>query len=159
MKITIKKASIHGKSNRRMVNPNWFTGKTWMKSISDVIGSEKHDMYHVHFESGARTKLHAHNGNQILIATAGKGSLEIFERIDDAPSKKTFAIKRTKSIKLAPGDAVHIPTDALHTHGSVDSEETFSHIAINVISAKKNSKYKTVWYESDFKRCVSGIVT
>lgn len=156
--MTIKKASIHGKSNLRKVNPAWFTGKTWMKSISDVIESEKHDMYHVHFESGARTKMHAHNGNQILIATAGKGSLDVFERTDNTSSKKTFAIKRTKSIKMAPGDVVHVPADVLHTHGSVDSEETFSHIAINVIPAKKNSKYKTVWYESDFKRNVSDIV-
>lgn len=152
----MKKINIHGRSNRRTVNPYWFTGKTWMRSISDAVESTKHDMYHVHFESGSRTKLHVHNGNQILITTSGKGSLEIFEKIDKTKIK-SFRIKRTKIIRLLSGDVVHIPAGVLHTHGSVDSKEHFSHIAINAIPPK-NSIYKTVWYASDFKKHVYDII-
>lgn len=156
----MKKARIDGKSNLRHVDPNWFTGRTWMRSISDVIGSTGYDMYHVHFESGSRTKLHSHNGNQLLLATKGKGSLEIFERVGDGRaghSKSHFAIRRTESVRLSKGDAAHIPAGVLHTHGSVDKGATFSHVAINMLP-RKNSAYKTVWYESDFKRSVHGII-
>ena len=49
-----------------------------MKVLSEKIKSEDQDIYHVHFEKGSRTKLHFHNGNQVLMAVKGKGSLEIF---------------------------------------------------------------------------------
>ena len=154
----MKKANINGRANQRSINPAWFTGKTWMRSISDIVESVGNDMYHVHFESGSRTKLHSHNGNQILIATTGCGSIDLYERLDAKSSaKRSFAIKRTKSIKLLQGDVVHIPANSLHTHGSVDSTQRFSHIAINIIP-KRNSTYKTVWYVSDFKKHVFDII-
>lgn len=170
------KANINGRSRRRTINSNWFTGKTWMRTISDVIESTGHDVHHVHFESGSRTKLHTHNGNQMLIVTGGKGSLEMFEKLPNAapPAKKhhnnlvnesqrhnskaLFAIKKTKTIRLLEGDVVHVPSGTLHTHGSVDDAVTFSHIAINILPNKKNTEYKTVWYESDFKKSVYGVI-
>ena len=82
----MKKSNIFGKGDQRKVNPQWFTDKTWMKVLSDKIGAKDQDIYHVHFERGSRTKLHAHNGNQVLVATKGKGSLEIFKKISN---KKT----------------------------------------------------------------------
>ena len=174
----MKKASIHGARNRRNVRPEWFTGKTWMRSVSDIIESAGHDIYHVHFESGSRTKMHKHNGNQILIATEGRGSLEMFDVLDDdgdgggsrgtgisgrsgakadKAARAGFGIKRGKKILLSEGDIVHIPAGMLHTHGSVDKASVFSHIAINVLP-RKNSPYATVWYESDFRRAVYGVV-
>ncbi len=151
----MKKSSIYGKGDKRKVNPNWFTNKTWMKILSEKIKSKEQDIYHVHFEKGAKTKLHAHNGNQVLIATKGKGSLEIFRKY--GTSKTSFRIKRTQKISLDEGDIAHIPAKTLHTHGSTDKKRTFSHIAINVLP-KKNSAYKTAWYESDFKTRVSEII-
>ena len=62
----MEKTNISGKGDQRKVNPNWFTGKTWMKVLSEKIKSEDQDIYHVHFEKGSRTKLHSHNGNQVL---------------------------------------------------------------------------------------------
>ena len=159
-----------------MIDPNWFTGKTWMRTISDVIESKSHDLHHVHFESGSRTKLHTHNGNQMLIVTSGRGSLEIFERrgvasslsktrraglpagLQLGASKNTFAIKKTKTIRLLEGDVVHVPSGTLHTHGSVDTAVPFSHIAINILPNRKNTAYKTIWYESDFKTSVYGVI-
>ena len=151
----MKKTSIFGKNDRRQVNPEWFTGKTWMKVLSEKIKSVDQDVYHVHFEKGSRTKLHEHNGNQILIAVKGKGSLEIFKKY--GKNKKEFKIKKTEKITLNEGDIVHIPAKVLHTHGSTDKKKEFSHIAINILP-RKNSEYKTVWYESDFKSQVTKII-
>jgi quercetin dioxygenase-like cupin family protein len=151
----MKKMNIFGTGNQRKVNPDWFTGKTWMKVISEKIESKDQDIYHVHFEKGSRTKLHQHDGNQVLIAIKGNGSLEIFKKY--GTSKTNFKIKRTEKISLNEGDIVHIPAKVLHTHGSVDKKKTFSHIAINILP-KKNALYKTTWYESDFKSKVSEII-
>ncbi len=106
-------------------------------------------------ESGKKSKLHIHNGNQVLIATKGKGSLEIFRRYGS--NRIDFKIKRTEKITLNEGDIVHIPSKTLHTHGSINKKKTFSHIAINILP-KKNAVYKTIWYESDFKTKVSEII-
>ena len=151
----MKKTNIFGKSDKRQVNPEWFTGKTWMKVLSEKIKSTDQDVYHVHFEKGSRTKLHEHNGNQILIAVKGKGSLEIFKKY--GKDKKEFKIKKTEKITLNEGDIVHISAKILHTHGSVDKKKEFSHIAINILP-RKNSEYKTNWYESDFKSQVTKII-
>jgi len=151
----MNKSNINGSTDRREVNPEWFTGKTWMKILSEKIRSKDQDIYHVHFEKGSKTKLHFHNGNQVLMAIKGKGSLEIFKRFGS--KKSEFKIKRTKRISLNQGDIVHIPAKTLHTHGSIDKNKEFSHIAINILP-KKNSTYKTTWYESDFINKVTKII-
>ena len=151
----MKKTNIYGSGDQRKVNPEWFTNKTWMKVLSGKIKSEDQDIYHVHFEKGSRTKLHWHNGNQVLIGVKGKGSLEIFKKYGTA--KNNFKIKKTEKITLNEGDIVHIPAKTLHTHGAVDKKKEFSHIAINIL-AKKNSEYKTTWYESDFKNTVTKVI-
>ena len=126
-----------------------------MKVVSEKIESTDQDIYHVHFEKGSRTKMHAHNGNQVLVGVKGKGSLEIFKKRGSA--KSNFKIKKTERLSLNEGDIVHIPAGTLHTHGSIDKKKEFSHIAINILPRKK-SEYKTVWYESDFKTKVSEII-
>ena len=151
----MKKSNINGSADKREVNPEWFTGKTWMKVLSEKIKSKDQDIYHVHFEKGSKTKLHFHDGNQVLMAVKGKGSLEIFKRFGS--KKSEFKIKRTERINLNEGDIVHIPAKTLHTHGSIDKNKEFSHIAINILP-KKNSTYKTVWYESDFRSKVTKII-
>jgi len=151
----MKKTNIFGRGDQRKVNPYWFTGKTWMKVLSERIESKDQDIYHVHFEKGSRTKLHQHDGNQVLIAIKGKGSLEIFKKYGS--TKTNFKIKRIERISLNEGDIVHIPAKVLHTHGSADKKKSFTHIAINILP-KKNASYKTTWYKSDFKSKVSEII-
>ena len=155
MKNIMNKSNIKGTNDRRDVNSEWFTGKTWMKVLSEKIKSKDQDIYHVHFEKGSRTKLHFHNGNQVLMAVKGKCSLEIFKKY--GTKKSEFKIKKTERISLNEGDIVHIPAKTLHTHGSIDKNKEFSHIAINILP-KKNSIYKTIWYESDFKNKVTKII-
>lgn len=133
------KVNIFGNTNKRSINPDWFTGNVWMK---ELINSKEQDIYHVHFPDGARTKLHSHNGSQILIATSNNGSLITYE-------KQTNKIKRVKTVKLNKGDMIYIPPKTLHTHGSTSKSEEFSHIAINNLSGGK--PYKTDWFEFDKK--------
>ena len=151
----MKKTNISGTGDKRKVNPDWFTNKTWMKVLSEKIKAKDQDIYHVHFKNGSRTKLHQHNGNQVLIAVKGNGSLEIFRKYGS--SKSNFKIQKTEKINLNEGDIVHIPAKTLHTHGSIDKKKEFSHLAINILP-KKNTTYKTEWYESDFKTKVSKII-
>ena len=151
----MNKSNINGSTDKREVNPEWFTGKTWMKVLSEKIKSKDQDIYHVHFEKGSKTKLHFHNGNQVLMAINGKGSLEIFKKYGS--KKSEFKIKKTERISLNEGDIVHIPAKTFHTHGSIDGKKEFSHIAINILP-KKNATYKTTWYESDFRNKVTKII-
>lgn len=144
----MKKSNIFGTSDKRSVNPNWFTGKVWMKELSGKIGSKEQDVYHVHFPKCSRTKLHSHNGSQILIAVSGSGSLVMYQR--KGTKRSNFDIKKTQTIKLNKGDIVYIPPKTLHTHGSTLKNVEFSHIAINVLPSK-NSEYRTDWFESDFE--------
>ena len=147
----MKKTNIYTAGSRRKINPNWFTGPVHMKDISSTIQSKEQNIYHVYFKNGARTKIHIHNGNQILIATQGKGSLGLFKRLGKS------SIKKTGTTLLNPGDIVYIPKNTLHTHGSIDKKKTFSHIAINILPSK-NAQYQTTWYDSDFKKVLVGIV-
>ena len=151
----MKKSNIYSSGDQRKINPNWFTGKIHMKDVSSKIKSKEHGIYHVYFHNGAKTKIHFHSGNQILIATRGTGSLEMFTRF--GKDKSNFKIKRTEKLALREGDIVYIPAKTLHSHGSADKKKTFSHIAINILP-RKNSEYKTVWFESDFKSIVTKFV-
>ncbi len=148
----MKTSNIFGASDKRKVNPKWFTGKVWMKELSNKIGSKEQDIYHVHFVKGARTKLHTHNGSQVLIAMCGRGSLVTYRKY--GTKKSSFKIKIAQIIKLNKGDIAYIPPKTLHTHGSTSNDVEFSHIAINVIPTR-NSKYITEWFESDFETSVS----
>lgn len=151
----MKKSNIYSPGDQRKINPNWFTDKVHMKDISSKIKSKEQGIYHVYFHNGAKTKLHWHNGNQVLIATKGNGSIEMFRRY--GTGNNSFKIKRTEKISLKEGDTVYIPAKTLHTHGSVNKKKIFSHIAINILPPR-SSEYKTTWYESDFKSNVTKVV-
>jgi len=150
-----KKASIRARKNPRKINPGWFTGKVSMTEMSGIIGSRGHNIYHVSFEMGSRTKLHVHDGDQILYVTKGKGSLETFSK--KGKGKEFFGIKKTQRTPLTQGDMVFIPRGTFHTHGSTDKKGIFSHIAFNIIAAK-GGKYTTTWYESDFASLATTII-
>lgn len=150
----MRKSNIYTPGNRRKINPDWFTGITFMKDISGAIQSKEQDIYHVYFKGGSKTKLHSHNGNQVLIVIQGRGKLEFFKKSGN--KKEDFKIKRTESAPLNPGDIAYIPKGILHTHGS-SSKKLFSHIAINILPSKK-TQFKTAWYESDFKTVATTLI-
>ena len=141
----MEKSNIFGSDNQRDVNPEWFTGRVWMKALQSNRNS---DMYHVHFEKGSRTNLHKHDGPQELIVTEGQGSLEIYDSEDFKSDGEPFTVTRTKTVPLSVGDVVHIPADTLHTHGSTNTGKTFSHIAINNLPCGVG-EFVTAWYRTD----------
>lgn len=151
------KANIHTCSTRREINPAWFTGKTRMRDVGGALGMAGHDVYHVYFEHGSKTMLHRHDGNQILIATKGRGILETFKKAG-RPKKDGFAMRRIGRTPLKEGDVAYIPSGTLHVHGSASTGETFAHIAINVISPRKSTGFKTVWYESNLADTAGRII-
>lgn len=151
----LKKSNIFSSGDKREINSDWFTEEVFMKDISSKIKSKEQNIYHVNFKNGAKTKIHQHDGSQILIATRGKGVLEIFKKT--SKRKNNFSIKKTQKTSLIPGDIVYIPAKTLHTHGSADKKRLFSHIAINIL-AKSKRQYTTVWYESDFKSKTTHVI-
>jgi quercetin dioxygenase-like cupin family protein len=68
----------------------------------------------VNFGKGVRNKFHAHDGEQILIVTSGKGYI---------------ATEAEKKV-IIPGDVVFIPAGEKHWHGAVEDSE-FSHIYVS----------------------------
>ena len=147
----VLKENIFSKGKIRKVKPNYFTGPIVAREISNVKAPE-HKIYHVTFKKGSKTKLHYHQGGQTLIVTRGVGNLVYFKKIGNGRSK--FKIKKTREIRLEFGDIVYIPSKEFHTHGSINKNQNFSHIAINS-SPIKNREPKTAWFESDFKSTVS----
>lgn len=145
--------NIYSKRKNLKINPQYFTGTVKIKEISNIIKSKEQKVYHVTF-FGSKTKLHSHDGGQILIVTKGQGSLSLYKKIGKGKSR--FSIKRIQTTKLRLGDLTYIPAKILHTHGS-SGKSVFSHIALNSYSAK-NKEPKTTWYESDFESKVTNIL-
>jgi quercetin dioxygenase-like cupin family protein len=82
--------------------------------------SKEYEMNVVNFGRGVRLKFHAHDGEQILIVTAGKGIV---------------ATEQEEHL-VVPGDIIFIPAGEKHWHGATGDSE-FSHIFIY----RKGSKY------------------
>jgi quercetin dioxygenase-like cupin family protein len=151
----LKKISIHSKLKAK-ANPDYFTGPILMQELTSLVKSKEQKIFHVSFKNGARTKIHHHNGGQILIVTKGKGSLQKYSKTGN--NKSNFKIKKTDKVNLLEGDIVYIPAKKLHTHGSIDKKQVFSHIAINA-NPSSNTDAKTTWFESDFKTKVTKILS
>jgi quercetin dioxygenase-like cupin family protein len=75
--------------------------------------SQEYDVNNVNFGRGTRLKFHAHDSEQILIITAGKGIV---------------ATEQEEKVVM-PGDVVFIPAGEKHWHGATNDSE-FSHIFI-----------------------------
>ena len=76
--------------------------------------SKEYNLYNVNFGKGVRNKFHAHDHEQILIVTAGKGIIAT----------------ETEQQEITTGDIVVIPANEKHWHGATEDSE-FSHIYIH----------------------------
>jgi quercetin dioxygenase-like cupin family protein len=75
--------------------------------------SREFDVNVVNFGKGVRNKFHAHDGEQVLIVTAGKGMIAT----------------ETEKRVITAGDVVLIPAGEKHWHGAT-AESEFSHIYV-----------------------------
>lgn len=141
------------------VNPAYFTGRTVLEDLTAAVGARRCRVYHVRFSAGSTTKIHAHTGDQMLIATRGKGVLSYYRK-KGRGSAGAFAIEPDGEVELGSGTMAYIPAGRLHAHGCArGSRSQFSHTAVNFAEdGAEGADMRTVWYESDFERAVTGIV-
>jgi len=130
-----------GRGASRRARPEYFTGRVRLAEAAPAGRGEATRVFDVRFYAGARTKLHSHTGPQVLVATAGSGSLVTYRR----SGSRIVRVSRTR---LAPGAAAYIPAGRLHTHGSTSAARTFAHIAVNLPS-RSGRESEAAWYDSD----------
>jgi quercetin dioxygenase-like cupin family protein len=118
--------NIHNAKEKK-VNEAYFTGNVTLREVLSEENSAEQEMYYVTFQNGARTTLHFHESDQILIATEGKGVVGLI----NATRVTEFKIEDLDILFLEKaGDTVCIPNNKLHFHGAIREGEDFSHIAI-----------------------------
>lgn len=91
-----------------------FTGRVWLRMLSERDEMFRCPIGHVTFEPGCRNSWHRHPGGQILLCTAGAGYFQ----------------EKGKPIRLLrPGDTVRIAPGVQHWHGA-SPDSWFSHLSI-----------------------------
>ena len=81
--------------------------------------SKEYNVNVVNFGKGVRNKFHAHDSEQILIVTSGKG----------------MSVTETEKKVITVGDIVIIPAGEKHWHGATEDSE-FSHIFVSRLESK-----------------------
>lgn len=127
----------------RESDPENFIGEVDMK-LMEELGSREQKIYYVTFKNGARTKLHYHESEQILIADHGMGFVAFCKSIEMKDGSPV--IQEMKIVEMERGDSICIPPSTLHWHGARKNQE-FSHISIRSVSPGGRS----VW-ENDIVR-------
>ena len=115
----------------------YFDGRVEIKKMVTDAVSKEVEAYLVTFANGARTKLHYHETDQILIATDGKGVVALQSKVRMEGDSAVVSIDDVHT--LNKGDFVCVPAYVWHWHGAAMGED-FAHI-----QAKKPGK--TVWFE------------
>lgn len=117
---------------------HYFEGKVEIKKmITDALTKEV-ETFLVIFVDGARTKLHYHETDQVLIAIEGKG-IVVLQTGVMMDSDTAATVKMDEVHYLDEGDFVCVPALKWHWHGAVKGS-SFAHYQI-----KKPGK--TVWLE------------
>ena len=124
----------------------YFVGDAWLNDISDKLQIKGEKVYLANFNNGARTKVHYHQGGQILVVTKGKGMLVIYKKT--SIKKETVKIQTLSRTNLEEGDVAFIPKNALHWHGALKGKNLV-HIAFNIFTDNAKEA-ETIWYDSDF---------
>ena len=131
------------KSNIKQVVPDqsmlqYFEGKVEIKKMITDALTKDFETFLVTFVDGARTKLHYHETDQVLVATAGRGMVVLQTGVK-MESDTTATVKMDEIHYLEEGDYVCVPAGKWHWHGAVRGSD-FAHYQI-----KKPGK--TTWLE------------
>jgi quercetin dioxygenase-like cupin family protein len=108
----MKIVSMHGVSKELFPNPI-FTGPDVTRQIL-VPDSKEFSVNVVNFGKGVRNKFHAHDSEQVLIVTSGKGIV--------ATEKEERVVTEGDIVLIAPGEK--------HWHGATRGSD-FSHIYVS----------------------------
>ena len=93
-----------------------WTGGAVSRTRQELVADGQSDNFRcnvVNFSVGATTGWHAHDSDQILVVTAGRG----------------IVASETEQREIAVGDVVHIKAGERHWHGA-RADSTLSHITI-----------------------------
>jgi quercetin dioxygenase-like cupin family protein len=104
-------------SRELLINPI-FTGREVTRQVL-LPESKEYEVNIINFGKGVRNKFHAHDCEQVLIVTAGKG---------------VVATESEEKI-VTVGDIVLIPAGEKHWHGATENSE-FSHIFVIKVGNK-----------------------
>jgi quercetin dioxygenase-like cupin family protein len=131
------------KSNVKHVVPDqsmqqYFEGKVEIKKMITEALTKDFETFLVTFIDGARTKLHYHETDQVLVATEGRG-IVVLQTGVKMDSNTTASVNMDEVHSLEEGDYVCVPAGKWHWHGGIKGSN-FSHYQI-----KKPGK--TEWLE------------
>lgn len=97
-----------------------FEGHVHGESLVTSEESEDIQAAYVHFSPGARTRMHRHTSDQLLIVTNGVG------KVGDTDGEHV----------IATGDSVLIPSGHDHWHGAGDTGAPMTHITIQAADSE-----------------------
>jgi quercetin dioxygenase-like cupin family protein len=116
----------------------YFTGTVEIRKMITEAQTKDFETFLVAFDDGARTKLHYHETDQVLIATEGTGIVAL--QSDVKMEQDDMAVVKLEEVhNMSEGDFVCVPAYKWHWHGATKGSK-FSHLQI-----KKSGK--TVWFE------------
>lgn len=107
------------------------------KMITDVL-TKDFETFLVTFLDGAKTKLHYHEVDQVLIATEGNGTVALQTGVIMNAEDQAI-VKIDERHDMSEGDFVCIPAYKWHWHGAAKGAK-FSHLQIKRAG-------KTVWFD------------
>ena len=116
----------------------YFDGSVEIQKMITEALTKDFETFLVTFHDGARTKLHFHEVDQVLIATEGSGIVALQTDVKLEQDNKAV-VKLDEVHRMVEGDFVCVPAFKWHWHGAERGRE-FSHFQI-----KKSGK--TVWFE------------
>ena len=100
--------------------PGW-TGGAVVRTRQTLVGDGQSNDFRcsvVNFKVGATTGWHAHDCDQLLVVTAGKG----------------FVATESEQREVAVGDVVHILAGERHCHGAT-ADAALSHITVTTVGS------------------------
>ncbi len=94
-------------SGRTVAGGDIFLGKVLTQPVLGEDTTAQHRVLEVTFTNGARTKLHAHTTDQVLVIAAGEGIVGT----------------RQERHRVSAGDVVLIPSAEPHFHGAAEGAD------------------------------------
>ncbi len=106
---------------------HYFVGSVEIKKLVTEAASKEVETYLVIFSDGARTKLHYHKTDQILIATKGKGTVVLQGKVTMEGNAARVSMDVVHAME--EGDYVCVPANVWHWHGAAKGGD-FAHLQI-----------------------------
>lgn len=97
-------------------------GKIRLKRLSESFSTREFKSYFIEFEKGARSKIHLHDVDQLIVGMAGRGKVVILSKINH--TKKEHSLEVQKILNLEEGEAILVPAGTLHWHGATEIQNS-----------------------------------